>query len=136
MYSTNLCFNLVSRILVLVREYVPIDRVRTGKLTLKIAVETDKGKALVKATFKSSHFGIIAGCQVTEGSIARNNQVRLKRSDEQIWKGGIASLKRVKEDVREVQKGFECGILLNGFNEVQEGDIIEAYEITYITQEL
>jgi len=102
----------------------------------KIAIETDKGKALVKATFKSSHFGIIAGCQVIEGSIVRNNQIRLKRNDEQIWKGGIASLKRVKEDVREVQKGFECGILLNGFNEVQEGDIIEAYEITYITQEL
>lgn len=102
----------------------------------KIAIETDKGKALVKATFKSSQFGIIAGCQVIEGTIVRNNQVRLIRNGEQIWKGGMASLKRVKEDVREVQKGFECGILLNGFNEVQEGDIIEAYEITYITQEL
>lgn len=102
----------------------------------KIAIETDKGKALVKATFKSSQVGIIAGCQVTEGSIVRNNQVRLIRNGEQIWKGGISSLKRIKEDVREVQKGFECGILLNGFNDTQEGDIIEAYEITYITQEL
>jgi len=53
-----------------------------------------------------------------------------------VWKGTIASLKRVKEDVREVQKGLECGILLNNFNDVREGDIIEAYEMTYITQEL
>ena len=102
----------------------------------KIAIETDKGKALVKALFKSSQVGVITGCQVTEGSITRNNQVRLKRGNEQIWKGGISSLKRVKEDVREVQKGFECGIVLNGYNEALEGDIIEAYEITYITQEL
>lgn len=102
----------------------------------KIAIETDKGKALVKALFKSSQLGVIAGCQVTEGSITRNNHIRLKRGNELIWKGGISSLKRVKEDVREVQKGFECGIVLNGFSEEQEGDIIEAYEITYITQEL
>ena len=58
------------------------------------------------------------------------------RGSDLIWKGSISSLKRVKEDVREVQKGLECGILLNGFNEAQEGDILEAFEMTYITQEL
>lgn len=102
----------------------------------KIAQETDKGKAIVKATFKSSHAGVIAGCQVIEGSIARNNHIRLKRGQEVIWKGTIASLKRVKEDVREVQKGMECGILLNNFSDIHEDDILEAYEITYISQSL
>jgi translation initiation factor IF-2 len=102
----------------------------------KIAQETEKGKADVKATFKSSQHGIIAGCIVTEGVIARNHSIRLRRDKEVVWKGTIASLKRVKDDVREVAKGLECGILLNNFNEVQEGDILEAYEITYITQEL
>jgi translation initiation factor IF-2 len=62
--------------------------------------------------------------------------IRVKRGNEVIWKGTISSLKRVKEDVREVQKGLECGILLNNFNNIQEGDILEAYEITYLTQEL
>lgn len=102
----------------------------------KIAQETEKGKAIVKATFKSSHAGVIAGCQVTEGSIHRNNYIRVLRGQDVVWKGTIASLKRVKEDVREVQKGLECGILLNNFSEVREGDILEAYEITYIAQEL
>lgn len=102
----------------------------------KIAQETDRGKAEVKATFKSSHHGVIAGCIVTEGSITRNNSMRVRRGKEIVWKGSIASLKRVKEDVREVAKGLECGILLNNYNEVQEGDILEAFETTYITQEL
>ena len=102
----------------------------------KIAIETDRGKAEVKALFKSSQLGIIAGCQVIEGTINRNHQIRVKRKDELLWKGPISSLKRVKEDVREVQKGLECGILLNGFYTLQEGDILESFEITYITQEL
>lgn len=111
-------------------------KVIMGGLLDKIAQETEKGKALVKATFKSSHAGVIAGCQVIEGSIHRNYNVRVRRGAEVVWSGTIASLKRVKEDVREVQKGFECGILLNNYNDVLENDIIEAYEVTYITQEL
>lgn len=102
----------------------------------KIAQETERGKVDVIATFKSSQYGIIAGCMVTEGTINRNHSVRLKRGKEVIWKGGISSLKRVKEDVREVAKGFECGVVLNGYNDAQVGDVIEAYEVTYITQEL
>lgn len=118
--------------------YHAIDDVRVlmSGLLEKIAQETEKGKALVKATFKSSHTGIIAGCQVIEGSIYRNNYVRVRRGQDAIWKGTISSLKRVKEDVREVTKGIECGILLNNFSDVQEGDILEAYEVTYIAQEL
>lgn len=102
----------------------------------KIAQETEKGKAIVKAVFSSSHYGQIAGCQVSEGSVARNNQLRILRGKDIIWKGTMASLKRVKEDVKEVQKGQECGIVLNNFNDVKEGDVIEAYEITYLTQSL
>lgn len=118
--------------------YHAIDDVKSilAGLLDKIAIETEKGKAFVKATFKSSQHGVIAGCQVSEGTIHRNNQIRLMRDGVQIWKGGISSLKRVKEDVREVSKGLECGIVLNGFNDAKENDILEAFEITYITQEL
>ncbi len=118
--------------------YHAVDDIKQLLLDLldKIAQETDKGKALVIATFKSSHLGVIAGCQVTEGTITRNNQMRVMREGSMIWKGSIASLKRVKEDVREVTKGLECGILLNGFTDFREGDILEAFEVTYITQEL
>ncbi len=102
----------------------------------KIAIETEKGKVEVKALFKSSQHGNIAGCQVSEGTVSRNNMVRVKRGEEQLWRGPILSLKRVKEDVKEVSKGLECGILLNGFDALQPGDILEAFEVSYITQQL
>jgi translation initiation factor IF-2 len=102
----------------------------------KIAKEEPSGKALIKAVFKASSLGMIAGCQVTEGTIKRNNHVRIHRDQEVIWKGSISSLKRVKEDVREVSKGQECGIVLQGFSEFNEGDIIETYDIVYLEQEL
>lgn len=102
----------------------------------KIPQEMDTGSALVKAVFKSSHLGAIAGCQVIDGNIKRNHHIRVIRDKEVVWKGPIASLKRVKEDVREVSKGYECGILLQNFNDVKEGDILQAYEITYLTQQL
>jgi translation initiation factor IF-2 len=102
----------------------------------KIPIETEKGQAEVRAIFKSSHLGIVAGCYVTDGVIRRNDSIRVKRNGQKIWQGPISSLKRVKEDVREVAKGLECGILLNNFGEVQAGDILEAFEVTYISQEL
>jgi translation initiation factor IF-2 len=107
-----------------------------GGLLEKIALEVERGKAQVKATFKSSQLGIIAGCIVTEGAVARKHQVRLKRNNEVIWKGSISSLKRVKEDVREVLKGLECGIVLQNFTDFKEDDVIETYETSYISQEL
>ncbi|KIC76752.1 Translation initiation factor IF-2 [Neochlamydia sp. TUME1] len=102
----------------------------------KIAIETEKGKFQVKALFKSSHYGQIAGGIVTEGAINRNNQMRIIRNGQLIGKSSISSIKRVKDDVREVQKGLECGIVLSNFDTAQEGDVFEAYEVTYITQEL
>jgi translation initiation factor IF-2 len=102
----------------------------------KLPVEIEKGKAEVKAVFKASQLGLIAGCIVTEGVITRSSQIRLKREKAQVWKGNISSLKRVKEDVKEVQKGIECGILLQNNNDVLVGDIMEAFEVTYVEQEL
>jgi len=102
----------------------------------KIEEEKDIGMAEVKAIFKSSQLGLIAGCQVTEGSIHRNHLIKLIRDKEVIWKGKIASLKRVQEDVREVQKGVECGIVLDGMRDIKEGDKIQSYEIIYHKQTL
>ncbi|MEX1012213.1 MAG: translation initiation factor IF-2 [Waddliaceae bacterium] len=118
--------------------YHAVDGVRNimGTLLDQVAKNVEKGKAKVKAVFKSSQYGNIAGCQVLEGAIHRNNQLRLFRGDNQVWTGPISSLKRDREDVREVQKGMECGIVLSGYNDVQEGDILEAFEVTYISQEL
>ncbi|MGL5263843.1 MAG: translation initiation factor IF-2 [Candidatus Rhabdochlamydia sp.] len=102
----------------------------------KIPQENDVGSAEVKAVFKSSHLGIIAGCMVIDGTIKRSSQMRLLRDGQVIWKGTMQSLKRVKEDVREVSKGYECGIVLPNNNDIKVGDLFQAYEITYLDQEL
>ncbi len=101
----------------------------------KLAQEVEKGKAEVRAIFKSSHHGVIAGCYVLEGPIVRNQSLRIIRQGKEVWKGPISSLRRVKEDVKEIQKGFECGILLST-NDIKEGDILETYETIYIKQQL
>jgi len=118
--------------------YHAIDDVKEIMKSLldKIAQETDKGKAEVKALFKSSHAGVIAGCMVIDGTVHRSHQLRIVRNGEIVGRSNIASLKRVKEDVREVSKGQECGIVLGKFSDVQVGDILESYEVTYITQEI
>ena len=82
----------------------------------------------VRDVFKVSKVGTIAGCHVRDGKIVRNNRVRLIRDGIEIFAGSIASLKRFKEDVREVEQGFECGISLENFNDIKNGDIIEAYK--------
>jgi translation initiation factor IF-2 len=118
--------------------YRAIDEVKElmAGLLEKVPIEEDRGTAVVKALFQSSQLGVIAGCGVTDGTITRNNRVRVVRDGQLVWTGGIASLKRNKDDVREVKKGLECGILLDGFTEVKEGDQIQAFEITYIAQPL
>ncbi|MBO1436436.1 translation initiation factor IF-2 [Meiothermus sp. CFH 77666] len=83
------------------------------------------GTAEVRAIFKLSR-GTIAGCMVTSGKITRNADMRVLRKGKEIWKGKIEGLKRLKDDVREVAQGFECGIMLDGFTDFQEGDILEA----------
>jgi translation initiation factor IF-2 len=86
------------------------------------------GEAEVRALFRASRLGVIAGSYVTSGVIRRNAQVRVIREGTVIYETTIAGLKRFKDDVREVQEGFECGILLDGFNDVKEGDVLEAFE--------
>jgi len=83
----------------------------------------------VRATFKVPKIGTIAGCYVLSGKINRNSKIRLIRNDVQVFQGRISSLKRHKDDVREVLSGFECGIGIENYNDVHDGDIIEVYEI-------
>lgn len=118
--------------------YHLIDEVKEEmtKLLDKIREEKEAGTAEVQAIFKASQIGVIAGCIVQDGIIKRNHLARLFRGEEKIWEGDIASLKRVKEDVKEVSKGFECGILLTNYNHVQAGDIIKTYEVFYTPQTL
>jgi translation initiation factor IF-2 len=91
-------------------------------------VEETLGEAEVRALFRSSRIGIIAGCMVTSGVIRRGASARVLRGGTVVYETTIESLRRVKDDVREVQQGFECGIHLENFNDVKEGDVIEAYE--------
>ena len=93
-----------------------------------IETEATLGEAEVRATFRASRIGTIAGCMVTTGVVRRGAQVRVVRDGTVIYETTIASLRRIKDDVREVQEGFECGILLENFNDVKEGDVLEAYE--------
>jgi translation initiation factor IF-2 len=98
------------------------------------AVKTEEttGEAEVRALFKVSRLGTIAGCMVTSGVVRRNSQVRVVRDGTEIYDTTISQLKRFKEDAREVAEGFECGILLDGFNDVKEGDVLEAYEVRQV----
>ena len=89
--------------------------------------ETIIGNAEVRQTFKISNVGTIAGCYVTNGKVARNAGVRVLRNNVVIHEGKLISLKRMKDDAKEVQAGYECGIQLENFNDIQEGDIIEAF---------
>jgi translation initiation factor IF-2 len=97
-------------------------------------VEETLGEAEVRQLFRISRVGVIAGCYVTNGVVRRNAQVRVVRDGTVVHEGTLASLKRFKEDVREVQAGFECGIQLEGFNDVKEGDVIEFYETRQIAR--
>jgi translation initiation factor IF-2 len=94
------------------------------------------GTVEVRETFKVTGAGTIAGCMVTEGMITRNSMVRLVRDGIPVYEGRVGSLKRFKDDVREVREGFECGVGLENFNDVKVGDIIEVFEKTEIARKL
>ena len=89
--------------------------------------EVSLGTAEVRETFKVSAIGTIAGCMVQSGKMVRNASVRLLRDNVVIYEGKLASLKRFKDDVREVASGYECGLSLQNYNDIKEGDIIEAF---------
>jgi translation initiation factor IF-2 len=98
--------------------------------------ENYAGRATVLQVFKITKVGQIAGCQVSDGIIKRDAQVRVLRDGTEVWKGKIASLKRVKEDVAEVRSGVECGIDLAGFKDIKAGDVIEAFTTEKLADEL
>ena len=89
--------------------------------------DVDIGQAEVRQVVKISSVGNIAGCYVTTGKVARNAKVRVVRDGIVVAEDEMASLRRFKDDVKEVAKGFECGIGLNKFNDVKEGDVLECY---------
>ena len=97
-------------------------------------VEHIFGTAEVRATFRAPRFGTIAGCYVTDGEIPRGARVRLLRDGIVIHDGTIGSLRRFKDDVRSVAQGFECGIGLDNYRDIKDGDIIEAYEVREVAR--
>ncbi|MFP3949358.1 MAG: translation initiation factor IF-2, partial [Longimicrobiales bacterium] len=98
--------------------------------------ETVLGSAEVREVFKISRVGTVAGCYVTDGVIRRNGQVRLVRDGSVIYTGEISSLKRFKDDVKEVREGFECGIGIENFNDIKVGDVIECFEVEEVARTL
>jgi len=98
--------------------------------------EADLGRAVVQRTFSISRLGVIAGCRVIAGIIARNGRLRVIRDSRVIGDYGIESLKREKDDAREVRDGLECGIKLAGFNDIKEGDILECYRVEEVARTL
>jgi translation initiation factor IF-2 len=98
--------------------------------------ETELGRALVQRTFSISRLGVIAGCRVIAGVIARNARLRVIRDSQVLGDYAIDSLKREKDDAREVRDGLECGIKLAGFNDIKEGDIFECYRIEEVARTL
>ena len=104
-----------------------IEQALVGLLT-PVEHEAIIGEVEVRALFKASRVGTIAGCMVTSGIVRRGSSIRLFRDGTRIYETTVAALKRFKDDAREVAEGFECGILLQGFNDLREGDIFEVYE--------
>ncbi len=103
-----------------------VEAAMRGLLAPKIE-ETVKGMAEIRETFQVPKVGTVAGVRVQEGSIARSHQVRLLRDGVILWTGKLASLRRFKDDVREVEKGYECGMNLEGFNDIKVGDMLETF---------
>tara|TARA_B000000477_G_scaffold3699_1_gene3384 strand:+ start:1020 stop:3545 length:2526 start_codon:yes stop_codon:yes gene_type:complete len=106
-----------------------------GMLSVKMEEEST-GEAEVRETFKISRMGTIAGCMVTSGKIFRNSKVRVVRAEEILFDGKLLSLKRFKDDVKEVAKGYDCGIQISEFNDLQEGDIIQCYQEVEVKRKL
>ena len=94
------------------------------------------GLVEVRQVFRISKVGTVAGCYVTEGLVRRGSKVRVLRDNVVIHDGELDSLKRFKDDVREVKAGFECGLSLKGYNDIQEGDQLEVFEIEEVARTL
>lgn len=98
--------------------------------------EKELGRVEIRNTFHVSRVGTIAGCYVVDGKIVRNAQTRLVRDNVVVWEGKLSSLKRFKDDVKEVGNGYECGIGLDKYNDIKIGDILEVFEIEEVKTSL
>jgi len=118
--------------------YEIVDEVRSAMsgLLAPEMIEKTTGTAEIRQVFRISHVGAIAGCMVQIGTVHRSDTVRLLRGGEKVWQGKIASLKRIKDDAREVAAGFECGIGLEGHDDVRAGDLIETFIIEEVARKL
>jgi len=94
------------------------------------------GTAEIRETFKISKIGTIAGCMVTNGKIYRNAGVRLIREGVVVFTGELSSLKRFKDDAKEVAKGYDCGMQVKNYNDIREGDILEAFREVEVKKKL
>jgi translation initiation factor IF-2 len=118
--------------------YNVVDEVKAAMEGLLAPTQIEKltGKAEVRQVFRITKAGNVAGCMVVEGVVKRSANVKLVREGAEIWHGKLSSLKRFKDDVRDVKEGFDCGIALEGFDEVAVGDVIQAFEIESVKQTL
>ena len=117
-------------------------KAKDAEVKARIATETadtkdhsKQLKAQVRQLFKASGVGVIAGCYVTDGIIERGSRARVMRGDKQIFDGDIASLKRFKDEVKGVKVGFECGIVLDDFNDVAVDDNLEIYKMVQVPRQ-
>ncbi len=110
-----------------------IQRALIGMLSPE-RVEEVLGEVEVRQTFRASRVGTIAGCMVTQGSVQRGAQVRIVRDGTIVHDGRIGTLKRFQEDVREVAQGFECGLTIDGYNDIKEGDVLEVYTVREVAR--
>ena len=94
------------------------------------------GSAEIRTVFVASKIGTVAGCMVTSGQVTRSAHFRLLRQNVVIYTGELESLKRLKDDVREVKEGFECGIKLKNYNDIKEGDLLEFFEVKEVARTL
>lgn len=118
--------------------YELIDDIRRAMAGLlePVTRETPLGQALVKQVFQLSRKGVVAGCLVTQGRVGSRSRARVRRQNEIVYEGAVASLRRFQSEAAEVREGQECGIRLDNFGDVSVGDVIEAYEVQQIAQEL
>jgi translation initiation factor IF-2 len=118
--------------------YDAVDEVKAAMTGMLAPEQREEviGTAEIRTVFVASKIGTVAGCMVTAGSVNRNARFRLLRDNVVIYSGELESLKRMKDDVREVKEGFECGIKLKNYNDIKEGDQLEFFELKEVARSL
>jgi translation initiation factor IF-2 len=118
--------------------YDAVDELKTAMSGMLAPEKREEviGSAEIRTVFVASKIGTVAGCMITSGQVTRGAHVRLLRDNVVVYTGEIESLKRMKDDVREVKEGFECGIKIRGYNDIKEGDQLEFFEVKEIARTL